>query len=149
MSHKDGTEQAKDGMDIALVVIDTQQDILEFAGAYNPMLLVRNEELFEYKGDYMPVGTHIIETKPFSSQKIPLEHGDMIYLYSDGYPDQFGGPRGGKYKAKPFKNYLARISNEPVKKQAVMLEKELRDWMGEVPQVDDILVTGIRYLKQS
>lgn len=149
MSHKDGTEQAKDGMDIALAVIDTELDILEFAGAYNPMLLIRNGDLFEYKGDYMPVGNHIIETKAFSSQKVALEHGDMIYLYSDGYPDQFGGPGGGKYKARPFKNFLARISNEPVKKQAVMLEKELKDWMGELPQVDDILVTGIRYQKQS
>ena len=70
----------------------------------------------------------------------------MIYLYTDGFPDQFGGEKGGKYKARPFKNLLARIS-ETVMKQASMLESELQSWMGEEPQVDDILVTGIRYLK--
>ena len=148
MSHKDETEQAKDGMDIALVVIDQQLDMLEFAGAYNPMLLVRNGELFEYKGDKNPVGQHVVE-KPFTNHKIHLEQGDMIYLYSDGYHDQFGGEKGGKYKARPFKNFLARISGEPVKNQAVMLEKELTDWMGKEAQVDDILVTGIRYVKQA
>ena len=73
----------------------------------------------------------------------------MIYLYSDGFPDQFGGPKGGKYKARPFKNFLKQISGEPVKKQSGMLEKELKHWMGEEEQVDDILITGIRYIKHS
>jgi serine phosphatase RsbU (regulator of sigma subunit) len=148
MSHKDEAEKAKDGMDLALVVIDRQLDMLEFAGAYNPMILVRNGELSEYRGDNMPVGQHIVEAKSFTNRKVALRQGDMIYLYSDGYPDQFGGPKGGKYKARPFKNFLMQISGEPLKKQASMLEKELWNWMGEVPQVDDILVTGIRYSKQ-
>jgi len=69
-------------------------------------------------------------------------------MYSDGFPDQFGGEKGGKYKARPFKNFLARISSEPVKKQMSLLETELKDWMGSEDQVDDILVTGIRYLKK-
>jgi serine phosphatase RsbU (regulator of sigma subunit) len=148
MSHKDEAEQAKDGMDLALVVIDPQLDMLEFAGAYNPMILVRNNELIEYKGDKMPVGKHIVEEVPFSNNKVVLEDKDMIYLYSDGFPDQFGGEKGGKYKARPFKNFLTRISNEAVKKQVSMLEAELKDWMGEEPQVDDILIIGIRYLKK-
>jgi serine phosphatase RsbU (regulator of sigma subunit) len=139
---------AKDGMDLALVVIDRQLDMLEFAGAYNPMILVRNKELTEYKGDKMPIGMHIGGEQSFSSCRVQLEHGDMIYLYSDGYPDQFGGEKGGKYKARPFKNYLTRISGEPVKKQAALLETELLNWMGDEPQVDDILITGIRYLKK-
>lgn len=149
MSHKDGAEMAKDGMDLALVVIDRQLDMMEFAGAYNPMILVRNGELIEYKGDNMPVGQHGGEMKPFTNHKIVLNDGDMIYMYSDGYPDQFGGPRGGKYKARPFKNFLTEISREAVKKQAGMLEKELKNWMGEEAQVDDILVTGIRYKKHA
>jgi len=147
MSHKDETEQAKDGMDLALVVIDRQLGMLEFSGAYNPLILVRNGELIEYKGDKMPVGKHIVEEKSFTSQRVQLEHEDMIYMYSDGFPDQFGGEKGGKYKARPFKNLLTRISTEPVKKQAVLLEEELKSWMEEEPQVDDILVCGIRYLK--
>ena len=147
MSHKDETEQAKDGMDLALVVIDRQLGMLEFSGAYNPLILVRNGELIEYKGDKMPVGKHIVEEKSFTSQRVQLEHEDMIYMYSDGFPDQFGGEKGGKYKARPFKNLLTRISTELVKKQAVLLEEELKSWMEEEPQVDDILVCGIRYLK--
>lgn len=147
MSHKDGTEQAKDGMDLALVVIDRQLDMLEFAGAYNPMILVRDGELIEYKGDNMPVGQHIVDARSFTNHKIQLRDRDMIYMYSDGFPDQFGGPRGGKYKARPFKNFLTRISRLPVKEQAAMLEEELENWMGEEAQVDDILVTGICYLK--
>ena len=145
MSHKDEDDQAKDGMDLSLVVIDRQLDMLEFSGAYNPMLLVRKGELIEYKGDKMPVGMHVIKEKSFTNHKIQIVEGDMIYLYSDGYPDQFGGERGGKYKARPFKNFLLGISEEPVKKQAALLDKELKEWMGEEPQVDDILVIGIRY----
>ncbi len=147
MSHKHEAEQAKDGMDLALVVIDRQLGMLEFSGAYNPLILVRNGELIEYKGDKMPVGKHIVEEKPFTSQRIQLEHEDMIYMYSDGFPDQFGGEKGGKYKARPFKNFLTSISSEPVKEQAGLLETELKNWMGKEPQVDDILVTGIRFLK--
>ena len=147
MSHQDEADQAKDGMDLSLVVIDRQLDILEFAGAYNPMLLVRKGELIEYKGDKMPVGMHIIIEKPFTNHKVQLEHGDMIYLYSDGYHDQFGGEKGGKYKARPFKNFLTRISREPIKTQAGMLDKELKEWMGKEDQVDDILIIGIRYMK--
>jgi len=147
MSHKDEAEQAKDGMDLALVVIDPQLDMLEFAGAYSPLILVRKGELIEYKGDNMPVGKHIVEERPFTNHRVQLEDQDMIYLYSDGFPDQFGGEKGGKYKARPFKNLLTRISGEPVQEQAGLLESELKSWMGEEPQVDDILVTGIRYLK--
>lgn len=147
MSHKDEAEMAKDGMDVALVVIDRQLGMLEFSGAYNPLILVRKGELIEYKGDKMPVGMHIGDEKSFTSQRVQLEHRDMIYMYSDGFPDQFGGEKGGKYKARPFKNFLARISSEPVKKQMSLLEAELKSWMGKEDQVDDILITGIRYLK--
>jgi len=147
MSHKDEAEQAKDGMDLALVVIDQQLGMLEFSGAYNPLILVRNGELIEYKGDKMPVGKHIVEEHSFTSQRVQLENEDMIYMYSDGFPDQFGGEKGGKYKARPFKNFLTLISKEPVKMQAELLEAELENWMADEPQVDDILVCGIRYLK--
>ena len=147
MSHKDEAEQARDGMDISLVVIDRQLDMLEFAGAYNPLILIRKGELIEYKGDKMPVGKHVIEEAPFTNHRILLEHDDMLYLYSDGFTDQFGGEKGGKYKARPFKDFLARINREPVKRQATLLEEELNRWRGKEPQVDDILVIGIRYLK--
>jgi serine phosphatase RsbU (regulator of sigma subunit) len=134
-------------MDVALVVIDPQLDILEYSGAYSPLVIMRNEELIEYKADKMPVGKHAGEEGPFTNHKIQIENGDMIYLYSDGFPDQFGGERGRKYKARPFKKLLTRISAEPAKTQLTVLERELRTWMGKEDQVDDILVMGIRYLK--
>ncbi len=149
MSHKDEAEQARDGMDVALVVIDPQLDILEYAGAFNPLVMIRRGELIEYKADKMPIGMYVGEEGPFTNHKIQLEAGDMIYLYSDGYPDQFGGEAGTKYKARPFKHLLTRISDEPVKRQLELLEKELLAWKGEEEQVDDILVMGIRYTKNT
>jgi len=147
MSHKDEADQARDGMDVALVVIDPQLDILEYAGAFNPLVIMRRGELIEYKADKMPIGKYVGEEGTFTNHKIQLEHGDMIYLYSDGFPDQFGGEKGSKYKARPFKRLLTRISEEPVSSQLNLLEMELKSWMGQEDQVDDILVMGIRYLK--
>ena len=148
MSHRfEDAEQARDGMDLSLVVVDRQLGMLEYAGAYNPLLLVRQGELIEYKADKMPIGKHVGEEGPFTNHRIDLQEGDMIYLYSDGFADQFGGKKGSKYKARPFKRLLQRISAEPVKKQHQILEQELSGWMdgGRYEQVDDILVMGIRY----
>jgi ligand-binding sensor domain-containing protein/serine phosphatase RsbU (regulator of sigma subunit) len=149
MSHKDEAEQASDGMDMALVVIDPQLDILEYAGAFNPLLILRKGELIEYKADKMPIGKWVGEEGLFTNHKILLEQGDMIYLYSDGFPDQFGGEKGAKYKARPFKKFLTRISTEPAHSQLNLLEQELESWMGREDQVDDILVMGIRYVKKT
>jgi len=148
MSHKDEIAQASDGMDVALAVIDPQLEILEYAGAFNPLIIMRKGELIEYKADKMPIGKYVGEEGPFSNHKIQLAQGDMIYLYSDGFPDQFGGEKASKYKARPFKNLLARISEEPAHTQLSLLEKELEAWMGKEDQVDDILVMGIRYVKK-
>jgi len=149
MSHKDEASQARDGMDLSLVVIDRQLKMIEYAGAYNPLLILRKGEMIEYKADKMPIGKHVGEEGPFTNHKIQLEDNDMIYLFSDGFPDQFGGERGSKYKARPFKRLLQRISTEPVDSQAELLETELNTWMGKTEQVDDILVMGIRYNKRS
>lgn len=143
MSHKDS--QAMDGMDIALVVFDRQLNILEYSGAYNPLVMIRDGEVIEYKADKMPVGNHVIEERPFTNHRIQLNKGDVFYLFSDGFPDQFGGEKGGKYKARPFKQLLQRISSETMENQQNMLDKELKDWMKDEEQVDDIIVIGIRY----
>lgn len=146
MSHKhEEADQARDGMDMSLIVIDKQLKMMEYAGAYNPLLIVRDNELIEYKADKMPIGKHVGEERPFANNRIDLKDKDMIYLYSDGFPDQFGGENGSKYMAKPFKRLLQRISSEPVEKQLELLDLELREWMGREDQVDDILVMGIRY----
>jgi len=143
MAHKDS--QAMDGMDLSLVVIDRQLNLLEYAGAYNPLILIRDDEVIEYKADKMPVGKHVVEEHPFTNHRIQLQKGDVIYMYSDGYPDQFGGEKGGKYKARPFRRLLQRISGESMEVQHELLEVELNDWMRDEEQVDDILVMGIRF----
>ncbi|MFO7671656.1 MAG: two-component regulator propeller domain-containing protein [Bacteroidales bacterium] len=143
MSHKDS--QAMDGMDIALVVFDRQLSRMEYAGAYNPLLIIRNNEVIEYKADKMPVGIHVGEERPFSNHRIQLEKGDVFYLFSDGFADQFGGPEGGKYKSRSFRRLIQNISSEPMERQQELLEMELKEWMRDFDQVDDILVIGIRY----
>ncbi len=145
MSHKD--TQARDGMDLSLVVIDKQINIMEYAGAYNPLLLVRGGEMIEYKADKMPIGKHEGDEHSFTNRKIQIQDGDMIYLFTDGFADQFGGEKGGKYKAKPFKRFLQQISSESMERQEEQLEAELKSWMRDTEQVDDILVVGIRYMQ--
>lgn len=139
------SEETKDGMDLALVVIDLEKDQMEFAGAYNPLILIRDNELIEYKADKMPIGTHVGPEKPFSTCAIPLKKDDMIYMFSDGYQDQFGGERDAKYKSKPFKKLLQRISPQQAQVQAELLEAELDAWKKDTEQVDDILILGFRY----
>ncbi len=143
MSHTDS--QTMDGMDISLVVLDRQLNIMEYSGAYNPLIMIRDGEIIEYKADKMPVGKHVGEVRPFSNHRIQLQNGDVFYLFSDGFPDQFGGENGGKYKSRPFRQLLQTISTEPMEMQHELLEKELLEWMKDVDQVDDILVMGIRY----
>jgi ligand-binding sensor domain-containing protein/serine phosphatase RsbU (regulator of sigma subunit) len=143
LSHTDS--QTMDGMDISLVVLDRQLNIMEYAGAYNPLLIVREGELTEYKADKMPVGKHVGEVGPFSNNRIPLQNGDVFYLFSDGFPDQFGGEEGGKFKSRPFRRLLQSISSESMERQQELLEMELKEWMRDYDQVDDILVIGIRY----
>ncbi len=144
VSHRGESEETRDGMDVALGVIDLKSRKFEFAGAYNPVIQVRDSLLVEIKGDKMPIGAHIGEDKSFTCQTVELKPGDMIYMFSDGYKDQFGGEKGGKYKAKPFKRLLTDICNKPVKDQGDLMETELKSWMGKHAQIDDILVMGIR-----
>ena len=143
MSHKDS--QARDGMDVSLVVIDRQLNVMEYAGAYNPLIIIRDGEIIEYKADKMPIGKHEGEEKTFTNHRIRLQDKDMLYLFSDGFADQFGGFDGSKYKVKPFKRLLQQISREETGKQKELLEHELKEWMGQTDQLDDILVMGIRY----
>ena len=136
--------EAKDGMDIAMVVLDLDNNQLEFAGANNPLYLVRNGELIEVKGDNMPIGIHGGEERRFKNNIIPLQKDDMVYIFSDGYSDQFGGPDGGKFKTKPFKRLFTEISTRPLFQQWVLMEETIENWKGKLDQVDDILVIGIR-----
>ncbi len=136
--------EQKDGMDIALVAIFREKKILEFAGANNPLYLFRNNELHEYKGDKMPIGIHDRVNQLFANQVINIEEDDSLYLFSDGFADQFGGIKGKKYMYKRFKEFLMNIHNRPMIEQQKMLAQESVDWRGSIEQIDDQLIVGIK-----
>ncbi len=144
LSQTGAVGEQHDGMDVALCIIDYQAMELQYAGAYNSLYLIRKNELIEYKADKMPVGIHFGDEKPFTNHLICLEHGDMLYIFSDGYVDQFGGTGGSKFKTKPFKQLLTDMSMLSVEQQETALIEAHETWKGNNYQVDDILVLGVR-----
>ncbi len=138
-------EVINDGMDMALIAINRKELTLEFAGAYNPLYIVRKGEVFTYKGDRFPIGmTAISDKKSFTNQKVDILPGDMLYMCSDGYADQFGSAEVKKYKSGNVKKLLSEIWRMPVEEQKKRLMNETLAWRGELPQVDDILFVGTR-----
>ena len=138
-----------DGMDIAVCMIDTENEILEFSGAIHPIYIVRkdvgkNKEIEKIKTDKHSISMFGRKEHSYRSTKISLAKDDMIYMFSDGYADQFGGKSGRKFLAKNFRRMLLKISEEPLEKQKEMLKDVITDWRGENRQVDDILVLGFR-----
>lgn len=136
----------RDGMDIALCAFDKKKGVLEFAGAYNPLWIVRNNELIEVKANKFPIGNSKAGDKnKFTNHEIPLQKGDTIYIFSDGYSDQFGGPSGKKFKASALKQLLISSQHLSMSEQRELLSKTIEEWRGAHEQVDDILVIGTRY----
>jgi serine phosphatase RsbU (regulator of sigma subunit) len=155
----------KDGMDIALCALNTQLNTLEFSGANNPLYIIRKKEnivsgegqltqpcleneklaMFEIKGDKQPIGA-VENRRKFKNYSISTMPGDTYFLFSDGFADQFGGdtPGGKKYKYSRMKEFFLNIQNEPMEVQRRMAEEEFHNWKGNLEQVDDILIIGIR-----
>ena len=140
--YKTGT--SKDGMDIAFCMIDTRKRELHFAGANNPLWIVRNREFIEIPGDDMPIGIYYNAKESFTNNVITYYKGDLLYLFSDGYADQFGGPRGKKFMIKRFRMLIKEISDLPLKTQNKILYQAHLDWKGNRRQLDDILVMGVK-----
>lgn len=135
----------KDGMDVSFCVIDKENNTLQFAGAFSNLYLIRDSNLIEVKGDRHSVGVSgEIENPLFNSHFIPVEPDDMIYLFTDGYVDQFGGPEGKKYKFRRFRHLLLSIHKLPLEEQKAHIRESIKDWRGEHEQVDDILIIGIK-----
>ena len=135
----------KDGMDLALCVIDYKNMKVQFAGANNPLCLVRDGELTQIKGDRMAIGGNFEEDLPkFTNHEIELQKGDILYTFSDGYPDQFGGHDGRKFMLKKFRELLLEIHKKPIEEQEKILNDRLEEWRGKEEQVDDILVIGVK-----
>ncbi len=135
--------EARDGIDMALCIIDFENLELEFAGANNPLILIREDELLEVKADKMPIGIHFREKESFTNNKLKIKKNDKIYLFSDGYYDQFGGKRGRKFLKKNFKKLLKSIYEKKMEEQKIILKETLNNWKKNYEQIDDILVLGI------
>lgn len=145
-----GTNNVKDGMDIGLACLDLEQMQLEFAGANNSCVIIREGELIEIKGDKQPIGDFEL-AKPFTNHLFQLEKGDNIYLFTDGYVDQFGGETetsrqngGKKLKSKPFKEFLQSISRYDMKIQDKLIVEKFDNWRGDIEAIDDVCVIGVK-----
>lgn len=134
----------RDGMDLSFVTIDYNKLELEYAGANNPLYLVRDNEIEIVKADKFAIGSFEPGSKNYTNHVIKLQKGDVIYLFSDGYADQFGGEKGKKFLYRTFREQLLSVHQKPVEEQRKILKNTIEDWQGSYEQVDDILVIGIR-----
>ncbi|MDX2430103.1 MAG: 7TM diverse intracellular signaling domain-containing protein [Bacteroides sp.] len=135
--------EQKDGIDMALMIYDTANRTLEFSGANNPLYIIRNGEMLEYKGNNMPVA-YYEKMSDFTRYTIEMKQGDRVYMFTDGFPDQFGGPQGKKFKYRPFKDLLLEVSERPMEEQHRILSLIFDEWKGDLSQIDDVLVIGLR-----
>jgi serine phosphatase RsbU (regulator of sigma subunit) len=143
--HQTGSrEEARDGIEIAICVIDLKKLSLEFAGANRPLYLVRQGEVLQYRGDRMPIGIYEQELAPFTNQSIQLQKNDSVYLFSDGYVDQLGGPNRKTFRVVNFRKLLSKIQDKSMEEQKQILLEQHESWRGSVQQIDDILVMGFR-----
>jgi len=136
--------EQQDGMDIALCMIDIETNIVQFSGAYNPLYLLRNNELIVYKGDRMPIGVYPKDKESFTTKEIQLQPDDCLYIFSDGYVSQTGGDDFKKFKSTKLQETLLQIQNKSMCEQKQILETTLDVWKGDNEQVDDILLIGVR-----
>jgi len=145
--HQRGYElENKDAMDMALCVFHPKSRELQYSGANNPLYHIRNKVLTEIKADKMPVGIDAVAENSFTNHTLQLKPGDTVYLFSDGYPDQFGGPENKKFKYGPLRELLIGISDRTMEEQKKELARIMKEWKGDEPQVDDILIFGIRFI---
>lgn len=139
----DNVEQ-KDGIDMSICFIYKNSNIVQYAGAFNPMYVVSPNNIVQVTGDNMPIGIGADFEDSFKTIEVEWMKGDMIYLFTDGFPDQFGGPDGKKYKYRPFRSLLQKIAQDtPDVQHKELLEEHLK-WKGDDSQLDDITIFGIR-----
>lgn len=143
---KGSARDISDGMDIALCAWNRETNVLQYSGAHNPLYLIRDGKLIEYVSDARPIGMSMMkEFKRFTSNEIHLQKGDTIYIFTDGFADQFGGPKFRKYYYQNFQKFLIEISSQPMEMQQELLRKEFEEWKGDYEQIDDVLVLGVKF----
>lgn len=140
----EGSEESKDGMDAVICKLDLANMKLQYAAANNPFYIIRNKELLTCKADKMPVGKGHDDSISFTFNEIALQKGDLIYTFTDGYADQFGGPKGKKFKYKQLEELLLSICKLSLKEQSAVLGETFEAWKGQLDQVDDVLIIGIK-----
>ena len=138
-------EDPLDGIDIALICFSKKDNILYYSGANNPLLMVRNNKLKKWEPNLMSAGFNFRASGKFTVHKIRIEKEDVIYIFSDGYKDQFGGEKGNKFRSENFHRLLLQIHNEPMKTQNKMLIENFNNWKGSHSQLDDVLVIGLQF----
>ncbi|HEX8517845.1 MAG TPA: tetratricopeptide repeat protein [Bacteroidia bacterium] len=149
LKQKGVSGEHQDGMDLTLMVIDKKESRLVYSAANHTFYIIRKSqrgefELLQFKGDKQPVGIYGEKLKPFSQHEVQLQKGDIIYTFSDGYADQFGGPQGKKFKYKQLQDVLLKIAHLPLNEQKEYLDRVLVSWQGSMEQVDDIVIVGIK-----
>ena len=152
LERPESDSEVTDGMDMVLCSLDKKNNKLEFAAAKNPLYLFRDKKLTEYKGDKYSIGMACGKiVKKYTNHQIELKSGDVLYMFSDGYADQFGGPNGKKFMAKRFREKLLEIHQEDMEIQKQILEETLDEWIkhpnsegNTIDQIDDILVFGVK-----
>ncbi len=146
LHQKDDSEAVRDGMDMTLISFQKNNGMLEFSGAYNPIYLIRDGDLREFKGDRFAIGrSEAGQQKVFTNHEIKVREGDTIYMFSDGYADQFGGESGKKFKTAPMKELLLNIQGKSMEDQHSILDHTIEAWRGNIEQIDDILVIGRKF----
>jgi len=141
---RSGEEVVHDGMDIAFCAINVKNKVLEYAGANRPVVIIRNSEVIELKPDKLSIGGYSKSEKTFTDTGFQLQEGDSVYLFTDGYVDQFGGSFGKKFKYKNLLSLFLSVQNEDMKEQKHLIKDAIVSWKGINEQVDDILVMGLR-----
>jgi len=144
LHQKDISSESRDGMDMALCKYNPKNKTVEYSGANNPLIHISGETINKIKGDSQPVGIYSGELKSFKTNKVKVKEGDMLYLFSDGFHDQFGGEKGKKYMSGKFYKFLLSISKENTEKQSKLMEEEFSRWRGAFEQIDDVCVMGVR-----
>lgn len=133
-----------DGMDIAMCAIRKEDLKMVYSGANRPILIVRDRKLMEYKPTKLPIGGLYNRNKTFVDNEIQLQKGDQIYLFTDGYADQFGGDKGKKFKYKNLKELILKNSSLPIKEQLTILQQTFKNWKGSLEQIDDVCILGLK-----
>jgi serine phosphatase RsbU (regulator of sigma subunit) len=134
-------EEVKDGMDIALCSLEEYK--LQYSGAHNPLWIIRNGEILETKADKQPIGK-FYKSSPYTTHSFELEKGDSIYIFSDGYVDQFGGEKGKKFKARAFRELLLSAQDKSMEEQKIIIDNSFEKWRGDLDQIDDVCVIGVK-----